>query len=64
MEEEQTTYKVTLIGESGVGKTCIIAQFINNSFDPDTVSSASAQFLRKVMTFADNKTLFEPLSQL
>ena len=50
-------YKVVLIGESGVGKTCIIAQFINKNFDPDGVLSSSAQFLRKVMTFADDKTL-------
>ena len=32
-------YKVVLIGESGVGKTCIIAQFINKTFDPNVVSS-------------------------
>ena len=56
-EEEEQTYKVTLIGQSGVGKTCIIAQFINNSFDPDTISSASAQFLRKVITFEDDKRI-------
>ena len=50
-------YKVVLIGQSGVGKTCIIAQFINKNFDPDGVLSSSCQFLRKVMTFADDKTL-------
>ena len=56
-EEEQIPYKVVLVGESGVGKTCIISQFINKSFDPDTVTSSMSQFIRKVMSFADDKTL-------
>ena len=39
--------KVVLIGESGVGKTCIIAQFINKTFDPNVVSSLTSQYIRK-----------------
>ena len=39
------TAKVVLLGESGVGKTCIISQFISGVFDPDTVTSLSAQYL-------------------
>ena len=48
-------YKVVLLGESGVGKTCIIAQFTNGTFDANTVTSLTAQFIRKTMDFADNK---------
>ena len=45
--------KVVLIGESGVGKTSIILQFTSNKFDPDTVSSLSAQFTSKIVEFAN-----------
>ena len=34
--------KVVLLGESGVGKTSIIAQFTSGKFDPDYVTSLSA----------------------
>ena len=50
-------YKVVLLGESGVGKTCIIAQFTNGTFDANTVTSLTAQFIRKTMEFADKKAI-------
>ena len=50
-------YKVVLLGESGVGKTCIIAQFTSGTFDANTVTSLTAQFIRKTMEFADNKNI-------
>ena len=50
-------YKVVLIGESGVGKTCIIAQFTSGKFDPSTVSSLTAQFIRKTLEFPEGKSL-------
>ena len=50
-------YKVVLLGESGVGKTCIIAQFTNGKFDANTVTSLTAQFIRKTMEFADKKAI-------
>ena len=43
--------KVVLIGESGVGKTSIIAQFTSGKFDPDCVTSLSAQFISKTVEF-------------
>ena len=43
--------KVVLIGESGVGKTSIIAQFTSGKFDPDCVTSLSAQFISKTIEF-------------
>ena len=45
------TYKVVLIGESGVGKTCIINQFNDGKFDPNIKISISAQFCRKDFEF-------------
>ena len=49
------TVKVVLLGEAGVGKTCIISQFISGVFDPDTISSLSAQFITKTLEFKDLK---------
>ena len=43
--------KVVLIGESGVGKTSIITQFTSGKFDPDTVTSLSAQYVSKTIEF-------------
>ena len=31
--------KVVLVGESGVGKSCIIVRFVHNKFDPNTMTS-------------------------
>ena len=43
--------KVVLVGESGVGKTSIIAQFTTGQFDPDCVTSLSAQFVSKTVEY-------------
>ena len=52
------TVKVVLLGEAGVGKTCIISQFISGIFDPDTISSLSAQFITKTLDYKKyNKSL-------
>jgi len=52
------TVKVVLLGEAGVGKTCIISRYITGFFNPDTISSLSAQFISKTMEFKDiNKTI-------
>ena len=39
--------KVTLIGNAGVGKTCIIQRFIDNSFSDNPVSTISANSIEK-----------------
>ena len=43
------TIKLDLIGESGVGKTSIISRYTNNTFDPQVLTSSSAQFLTKTI---------------
>ena len=50
-------YRVVLLGKQATGKTCIIAQFINGSFDPETISSLTAQFIRKTIQFADGRNI-------
>ena len=41
--------KVVLIGESSVGKTCIINRFTKETYNPNEVSSLSASYVEKVI---------------
>ena len=41
--------KVVLLGEAGVGKTCLIKQFTENKFDNTELSSLSAQYVSKTI---------------
>ena len=41
--------KVVIVGESGVGKTCIMAQFIEKKFSEEFISSLTTQFRRKTI---------------
>ena len=50
-------YKVVLLGESGVGKTCIINYFLTKEFDSDLKPSATAQYMTKRIEFPDGKSL-------
>ena len=50
-DEWAQTCKVVLLGESGVGKTCIIARFINNTFEDNLISTTGASYAGKTMTF-------------
>ena len=47
MEKVEDVNKVVIVGESGVGKTCIMAQFIENKFEEEFVSSLTTQYRRK-----------------
>ena len=52
MEDENAkSVKAVLLGESGVGKTCIIARFINNTFENNIMSTTGASYAGKAMTF-------------
>ena len=45
--------KAVLLGESGVGKTCIIARFINNTFENNIMSTTGASYAGKTMAFEE-----------
>ena len=56
--DEPESIKVVLLGESGVGKTSIISQFINNQFDPHRQISSNSQLNNKIIEFPEyNKSL-------
>ena len=50
-DDNAKTCKVVLLGESGVGKTCIIARFINNTFADNIMSTTGASYAGKTMSF-------------
>jgi small GTP-binding protein len=48
--------KITLLGSSGVGKTCIIKRFTEGNFDEGSVSTSGASYSQKPLKI-DNKTI-------
>ena len=53
-ENELKTYKVVLIGESGVGKTCITSYFVNEKFNGDEIPTTAAVFTSKTISFKES----------
>ena len=43
--------KVVMLGESGVGKTCIINRYINGTFNPESMTTSGASYASKTMYF-------------
>ena len=54
MEE---TFKVVLLGETGVGKTSIISQFVDQNFQEDIQPSTGGTFSSKTFIYENNKLL-------
>ena len=40
-------YKIVILGESGVGKTSLMKQFLNGKYDENFIANISAQFCKK-----------------
>ena len=55
------TCKTILIGESGVGKTCILSRFITGTYDNNTNSTTGGHYISKKVNFEeyDKTILFE-----
>ena len=50
--------KVVLVGDTGVGKTCIIQRYVNNSYSEENESTFSSTYTNKVLEFKEyNKKL-------
>ena len=50
-DENAKVCKVVLLGESGVGKTCIIERFVDDIFEEGKILTSIASFRSKIMTF-------------
>ncbi len=57
MSEGIESFKVVLVGESGVGKTSIITQFIDQTFQEDQQSTTGGTFSTKSVICDDTKIL-------
>ena len=56
-DEKVESLKIVLIGESGVGKTSIISQFIDQIFQDDQQSTIGGTFSTKTIKCSNGKTL-------
>jgi Ras-related protein Rab-11A len=59
MTDEKTieSYKIVLIGESGVGKTSLISQLMDQTFQHDQQSTTGGTFSTKTVLCDNNRTL-------
>ena len=57
MDEEQNNIKIVIVGESGVGKTSLITQFIDNFFDEELQATTGASFSAKTLNFDNGKSV-------
>ena len=56
--KDNITCKVVLVGESGVGKTCIIQCYVNNNYNENTESTSTSTYTYKSIDYkALNKSI-------
>ena len=56
-EEDKNILKIVIVGESGVGKTSLITQFIDNFFDEELQATTGASFSAKTLNFDNGKSV-------
>jgi len=54
-EDFDILFKLLLIGDSGVGKSCILVRFVDNTFEEDQVCTIGVDFKVKMMEVQDKK---------
>ena len=54
-EDNMPSFKIVLMGTSGVGKTSIINRYIKQSFDNDVLSTTGICFNSKILNFSEKK---------
>ena len=57
IDPDTISLKIVLIGEAGVGKTSIISQFIDQTFQEDLQASTGGTFCSKSINLEDGKTI-------
>ena len=53
-ESNKIFCKVVIVGESGVGKTCIMIRFVQNTFDKNQLSTVGASYVDKILELKIN----------
>ena len=54
-EENLQSFKVVLMGDSGVGKTSIVNRYIKDTFADNIVSTTGVCFFSKILEFPELK---------
>nr|CAD1843837.1 unnamed protein product [Ananas comosus var. bracteatus] len=49
--------KLVLLGDSGVGKSCIVLRFVRGQFDPSSKVTVGASFLSQTLALQDSTTV-------
>ncbi|KAL8257749.1 hypothetical protein R6Q59_029790 [Mikania micrantha] len=49
--------KLVLLGDSGVGKSCIVLRFVRGQFDPTSKVTVGASFLTQTIALQDSTTV-------
>eukprot|EP00793_Prasinoderma_coloniale_P001079 PRCOL_00006070-RA len=49
--------KLVLLGDSGVGKSCIVLRFVHGQFDPSSKVTVGAAFLSQTVALADSTSV-------
>ena len=59
MEENNNIkiFKICLVGETGVGKTCIINRFVKNEFNIDEIPTSVATYAQKNVQLDEGKII-------
>ena len=58
MESKNITCKVVLVGDAGVGKTCIIQRYVNNKYKEENESTIATSYTYKSLEFKEyNKAI-------
>ena len=54
-QKDNITCKVVLVGDTGVGKTCIIQRYVNNNYSENNESTVASTYTYKILDFPKYK---------
>ena len=58
MSTDNISCKVVLVGDTGVGKTCIIQRYVNNNYEENVESTVASTYTYKVLKYPEyNKSI-------
>ena len=56
-EEYDVLYKMILVGDSGVGKSCIALRYVKDNFKDDSKATIGVEFSSKYITAEDGQKI-------
>ncbi|MCO5571680.1 hypothetical protein L7F22_025427 [Adiantum nelumboides] len=57
IDSKNMRVKLVLLGDSGVGKSCIVLRFVRGQFDPSSKVTVGASFLSQTIALQDSTTV-------